>query len=176
MIKKISILIFVSVILVCGSISIKKLNYWERTISVLRVNSSAPFFDGRGRGFGESGRGERFEGRPRFGEGIQQGEVMNADSLRPRSDRRGQRFEGNGVNRSDSLRTGRADRGNNSAARGSFDGRIRDMDRPGGREGRGGSTISMRNVVYFLAVFAFFTAIAVCLDKAYCLIRRRKNI
>jgi hypothetical protein len=174
MIRKISILIFVSVILVCGYVSIKKLNYWERSISVFKVNSSALFFEGRGRGFGEPGDRERFEGRPGQRAGDQRGTQMPVDSLSPRLGGRGRGGEGRSIIRTDSLRSGRADRAGNPAVRRSFDGRMREIDGPGGRDGRGGRIISMRNVIYFLGVFAFFTVIVIYLEKIYWLVKRKR--
>jgi len=51
--------------------------------------------------------------------------------------------------------------------------------RPDAGRGRGefpvGNSISIRNVQWFLAVFAMFTVIAIYLDKAICLIRKRNK-
>jgi len=39
----------------------------------------------------------------------------------------------------------------------------------------GGKKINIRNVKWFLAVFASFTVIVIYIDKAICLIRKRKG-
>jgi hypothetical protein len=177
MVKKISILIIVTAILVTGYISLKKLNYWERTVLIFKLNSSGQSFEGRrGGGFGESDRREGFERRPGVGEGTHRDERMNiSDSARVRFEGRGQRFDRRGRSGADSLRTGRFERDTTFSARGSFDGRMRDSGRSDGRDFRGRNSINLNNVLYFLAVFAFFTVIAVYLEKVFCLITRKKN-
>jgi hypothetical protein len=39
----------------------------------------------------------------------------------------------------------------------------------------GGKKINLNNVLWFLAVFASFTVLAIYIDKAFCLIRKRKR-
>jgi hypothetical protein len=167
MVKKISIIILALGILTVGYFSAKKLNFWEKGIMIFKYNSSAQQFEGRG------GRGG-FEGRPQLGSNMQRGGRMNVpDSVRARFEARGQRPDRRQRPVSDSLSAGRMRQDPAFAGRGSFEGRTRDMEGPegrGGRDGRGGSTIALRNVMYFLGVFAFFTVIAIYLEKFYCLI------
>jgi len=58
--------------------------------------------------------------------------------------------------------------------RGPFEGGIRNSEGRGRGEFPGGKKINLRSVVWFLAVFASFTVVAIYLDKTYCLIRKRK--
>jgi hypothetical protein len=50
-----------------------------------------------------------------------------------------------------------------------------------GRQGRdhgeisGGKKVNLRNVLWFLAVFASFTVLSIYVDKAYCMVSRRKG-
>jgi hypothetical protein len=175
MVKKISILIIVAAVLVTGFISLKKLNYWERTVLIFKFKSSGQSFEGRGgRGLGGFESREGFERRPGAGEGTFRRDRMNIpDSMRVRIEGRGERFEGRMRNRPE--RPGSATRDTIFSGRGSFNGRVRDMDGPGGRDFRGRNSINLNNVIYFLAVFAFFTVIAIYLEKVFCMITRRKN-
>jgi hypothetical protein len=148
MIKRVSIIILVSVILITGYISMRKLNFWERSVAVFKMNSSGQLFGHRGGSSpGEFRDGPGTGRRPEFPDGRQRPDRMNIpDSLRTGNEGRGQRFE-----------------------------RIRNGNGYRGREGRGGSPVSLTNVLYFLAVFAFFTTLVIYLDKAICLIKLRKN-
>jgi hypothetical protein len=56
-----------------------------------------------------------------------------------------------------------------------FEGRMRGGEGRGRGEFQGGEKINLRNVVWFLAVFASFTIISIYIDKAYCLIKKRRN-
>jgi hypothetical protein len=176
MVKKISVIIIVTVVLVTGYISLKKLNYWERTVLIFKLNSSGQSFEGRGgRGMrGPEGR-EGFERRQGTGEGTHRGERMIApDSMRIRFEGGGQRFDRRVRNRPDSVFSGRMERRDTLySGRGSFNGRMRDSDGRGGRDFRGRKSINLNNVLYFLSVFAFFTVIVIYLEKAICLITRR---
>jgi hypothetical protein len=175
MVKKISILVIVAAVLITGFISLKRLNYWEKTVFIFKLNSSGQSFEGRGgRGPGGFDSREGFERRPGQGEGTFRRERMNIpDSIRVRTEDGGARFEGRLRNRPG--RQGVATRDTTYSGRGSFNGRMRDMDGPGGRDFRGRNSINLNNVIYFLAVFAFFTVITIYLEKIFCLITRRKN-
>ena len=59
--------------------------------------------------------------------------------------------------------------------RGSLGGGIRNGEGRGIGEFQGGKKVNIRNVKWFLAVFAAFTVIVIYIDKAFCLIRRRKG-
>jgi hypothetical protein len=151
MVKKISILLLVAVVLTTGYISLRKLNYWNRSVMIFKMNSSEQSFQGRGgrngRGFGEFEGREPGSRRPEFREGMQRPEGRNIpDSLR-------RRFEG----------------------RGQFEGRRQGGDRNEGRDFRRGKAVNLNLVIYYLAVFALFTLIMVYLEKGYRLIFRRKN-
>jgi hypothetical protein len=51
---------------------------------------------------------------------------------------------------------------------------IRNGEDRGRGEFQGGKKINIRNVKWFLAVFASFTVIAIYFDKAICFVRKRK--
>jgi hypothetical protein len=123
MVKKISILLLVAAILITGFISLKKLNYIDRSAMVFRVESSA---------FPNQARGERQTTGDRP---VRQG--FEERDVRPGFEGRGRNFSG----------FRRRDDGNETGS-------------------RGGKSISLMNVMYFLSVFAAFTVIAIYVDKA----------
>lgn len=174
MIKKISIVLLVSAILVAGYFSLRKLNYWDRTVMIFKYDSSVQSFEGRGR------RG--FEGReggirlPELREGLQRPAGRDIpDSLRGRFEGRGQRNFNRMRTGPDSLISSRMGRDTTFSARGDFGGRIRGQDGNEGRDFRRGKTINLNLVIYYLAVFALFTLIMVYLEKAYRMIFRKKS-
>lgn len=177
MVKKISILILVAVILTTGYLSFRKLNYWERSIMIFKLNSSQQSFQGRGgRGSGE------FEGRepggrvPEFREGMQRpGGRLMPDSLRRRSDGRGQRNFNRMRTGPDSLATDRPVRDTTFSARGDFGERMGRGDINRGRDFRRGKAVNLNLVIYYLAVFALFTLIIVYLEKGHRLIFKKNN-
>jgi hypothetical protein len=157
MVKKISILLLVAAILITGFISLKKLNYIDRSAMVFRVESSA---------FPNQARGERQATGDRP---ARQG--FEERGVRPGFEGRGRNFSERGSVRRDSLRSDRQipDRfGNDSISRirGSFDGGFRREDDGNERGSRSGKSINLSNVLYFLSVFAAFTVIAIYVDKA----------
>jgi len=168
MVKKISCLIISAAIITAGYFALGKLNYWERSVRIFSMNNTDQRFEGRGRGGFE--RPEGF--RERSGR-----QVMRElpDSIRARFEAEGRRPMIRDRNIPDSLRRQFRQDGVERIDRGSFEGRTRD----GGDRGRGGFSggkkINLMNVVWFLAVFASFTVITVYLDKAYCLIKKRRN-
>lgn len=176
MVKRISIIILVAVVLITGYISFRKLNYWDRSVMIFKMNSSEQSFQGRGgRGFGEfEGRGSG-AGRPGPREGIQRPEGRNMpDSLRRRPEGRGQRNPDRMRGGRDSLISSRITRDSAFSARGEFGGRIRDLDRNEGRDLRRGRAVNLSMVIYYLAVFALFTLVMIYIEKCYRLIFRKK--
>ena len=177
MVKRILVLIFVAVVIITGYISLRKLNYWDRSVMIFKIDSSEQSFQGRGgRGFGEFEAREAGAGRPEFREGMQRPGRMNMpDSLRRRPDgRRQQNFNRMG-NPTDSLTFRRTTRDTTFAARGDFGDRRRGGEMDRGRDFRRGSTVNLNLVVYYLAVFAFFTLLVVYVEKFYRLIFRKKT-
>jgi len=153
MVKKISFFILSVAILVMGIIAFSKLSYWDRSVRIFSFSSAAPFEGRMGRGPG----GGEFEGRERSGGR----ESRPIPGMRER-------------NIPDSLRQQFGTRDGGRMGRGPFEGGIRNGEGRGRGEFPEGKKINLRNVVWFLAVFTSFTVIAIYLDKAYCLIRKRK--
>lgn len=161
MVKKISYIVISVAILVTGYFAFSKLNYWERSVRIFKINNSDPSFEGRmGRGPG------RFE-RP----------VMRelSDRIRARFESGGERPMMRNRNIPDSLRQQFRRTDGEQIERRSFEGGIGRGDGRGRGEFPGGKRISLRNVVWFLAVFAAFAVISIYLDKVYCLIKKRRN-
>jgi hypothetical protein len=157
MVKKISILLISVVILITGFISLKKLNYIDRSIMVFKIDSST---------FPAEARGERQEGGARP---VRQG--FEGRSGRPAFEGKGRNFPERGSVKRDSMTSGRPIPGrfeNDSISiiRGAVDGGFRRHEEGNDRGGRGGKSISLINVLYFLSVFAAFTVIAIYVDKA----------
>ncbi|MCX6302687.1 MAG: hypothetical protein NTW82_10935 [Bacteroidia bacterium] len=74
----------------------------------------------------------------------------------------------------DSLRQQFGPQDGERMGRGHDEGGLRNVEDRGRAEFPGGKKINIRNVKWFLAVFALFTVLAIYIDKAYCLIRKRK--
>jgi hypothetical protein len=164
MVKKISFLLLASAILVTGYIAFKKLNYWERSARIFSMSNSDMRFEGRmKRGPGGTEGMGRFEMRE------------SSDSTRPRSQSGLRGPEGRDRNMPDSLRQQFRQNEGNRTGRVQFEGGIRNGDSHRRGEFQGGSKINLRNVLWFLAVFASFTVISVYLDKGYSLISKRKK-
>jgi hypothetical protein len=156
MVRKISFLILSVAILVSGVIAAGKLGYWDRSVRIFSLSSSTPFEGGKGgrqleRGeFGDRGN---FDRQRTAGEGPDRRETHELpDSIR-------QKFQP-------------PDRGRFEA--GSFNGGTRNGGGGEGGEFHGGKKLSLINVLWFLAVFASFTVIAIYADKGLGLLRRRK--
>jgi len=168
MVKKISFLILAAAILVTGVIGFRKLGFWDRSVRIFNYSSNTSFEGRMGRGQGGRGfeRGE-FE-RPLMRE--------LPDSIRARFEsREGRSGQGmRGRNIPDSLRQQLRPQDGERTGRGSFEGGIRTGEGRGRGEFPDGKKINIRNVQWFLAVFAAFAVIAIYIDKAACLIRSRK--
>lgn len=157
MVKKISFLILSLAIVVIGVIAFSKLSYWERSVRIFGYSSEASF-DGRiGRGSGE--RGENGE-RGRFDRQGRPGEEFGRPEVRQMPDSLRQQFrQGNGER----------------MERGRIEGGIRNGEGHGRGEFSGGKKINLRNVQWFLAVFALFTVAALYIDKGIKLARKRNG-
>jgi hypothetical protein len=146
MVKKISFLILSAAILVIGVIAFSKLSYWDRSMRIFTFSQNIPSEGRMGRDRG----GREFEGRERPGGR----EVFVRPEMRELPDSIRARFE---------AREGRPGQG------------VRNGEGRGRGEFPGSKKINIRNVKWFLAVFASFTIIVIYIDKAICLIRRRKG-
>jgi hypothetical protein len=172
MVKKISFSILALAILAAGIYAFTRTNYWERSTRIFSYDSAASFNGRGGRGQGGfDGRripGERRDfNRPDFNQ--------LPDSVRARFEAGPGRPGSDRGNVPDSLRRQSGDRNRLEGSRPPFEGGFRDGNGRGRGEFPGGNSISLRNVQWFLAVFAMFTVIAIYLDKAICLIRKRNK-
>ena len=175
MVKKISLIILSLAIVATGIIGAIKLNYWQRSVSIFKVNSYE-------QQFGRGGRGPGMEGFGR-GEGMRDGMRRELpDSIR-------QRFAGEG--RSDSLyrrgrgmgdqqmrrdESGRGYREEGMArGEGGLERGTRSQGHRGGEDFRGGKKINLDTVGWFLAVFASLVVIVIYIEKAIKLIRKKKK-
>jgi hypothetical protein len=178
MVKRISIILLVSAILITGYISFRKLNYWERSVMIFKYDFSAQSFGGRGgRGFREF---EGFPGenrRPELREGTERPGVTGIpDSLRRRIDGRGQRNFNRIRPGSDSLSVSRIGRDQGFTGRGNIAGNFRGRDGNTGRDFRRGKAVNLNMVIYYLGVFALFTVIMVYIEKGYNLLIKKKKL
>lgn len=186
MVRKISFSLLALAILVTGVIAFRKLNYWESSVWIFKMNSGQmnEGRSGHGQGFGR-GRGEfRDERRPERAEGIEGRQRSGGrfevspiselpDSIRERSAERGPGMRDR--NFDDSLRLElppdfreQNDRFPSDTGFPSFDGR-------GRGDFRGEKKINLGNVLWYLAAFASFTVTAIYMDKFLRLFRKSKK-
>ena len=176
MARKISFLILSVAILVTGITGFKKLSYWDRSVRIFSVdaNGSSEGRTGRGR----DGRGfQSIEGHGGR-EGFVRPEMRDLpDSIRAR-------FEAGEVRRSpgtrdrnipDSIRQQSGPGNIDQRIRGTYEGGVRSGESRGRDEFPGAKKVNLRNVKWFLAVFASLTVLVIYIDKAFGLIRRRKE-
>jgi hypothetical protein len=161
MVKKISYIVISVAILVTGYFAFSKLNYWERSVRIFKINNSDQPVEGR------MGRGPRGFERPAMRE--------LPDSIQSRFESGGERPMMRNRNIPDSLRQPFRRTDGERVERGSFEGGIGRGDGRGRGDFPGGKRINLRNVAWFLGVFAAFAVISIYLDKMYCLIRKRRN-
>ncbi len=165
MAKKISFLILSVSILVIGVIAFSKLRYWDRSATIFSFRSDTPFEGRMGRSSGGREEFARFE--------------MHElpDSIKVRFEAREYR-PGSGMRERiipDSLRQQSGLRNGERMERGHIEGGMRNGEGRGRGEFLGGKKINLRNVKWFLAIFALFTITVIYIDKAICLIRKRKG-
>jgi hypothetical protein len=169
MVKKISYIIIAAAILVTGYYALGKLNYWQRSVWIFKMNNSEQGFEGRG----DREHGEFF-GRPAQ-ENLQgferRGGRQISDSARRQFEARGGRPDMRRRNVPDSLRRQQFP-GNEGGQTGTppSERRFRDGEGRGRGDFRSGNKIYLKNVYWFLAAFAAFTVIMIYLDRAYCMI------
>jgi len=173
MVKKISLIILSAAILVIGYIAFSKLNYWERSTRIFSINNMDQSFEGRmGRGPGGfEGRGNS-QGRVRFERPV----IRDLpDSIRTGFGGDRERPVMRDRNTTDSLRQ-QFRRTDGERIQGvPSEGSMRNGEGRGRGDFSGGRKINLRNVLWFLPVFASFAVIVIYLDKAYCLIIRRNK-
>jgi len=160
MVKRISIIILSIAIISTGAFAFHKLNYWEKSVSIFSYKTANRHFEARGeRGSGRSGDRGDYGRIPEFRERMDLREGSRPPGERSLPDSTEQQYRG-----SDREREGRT--------------RLEAGGRDRGGHGRGGYSrgkkIRLRNVLWFLAVFALFTAISIYFDKAHIKIRKKK--
>lgn len=186
MVKKAVFLIISAAILIYGYLAFERLNYWERSIRIFKVDTDQPFNGRIGRGGSEARSVERRDTRPDFrnipdsvrqryesreGRGIERPEMRDLpDSLRRRLEKGRGRQGVQGREIPDSLRR---EFRNFDGERSRFEGGIRGSSDHGRGDIRG-QKINLRNVWWFTAVFAAFTVIVIYIDKLFQL-RRKTN-
>jgi len=196
MVRKISFTILSLAILATGIIAFRKLNYWESSVWIFKLNPTQHNEGGigqdivqgqdRGQGQGkgreilrEERRAERtedFERHQRSGERFDRPSIRELpDSIREKFAGRG---KGSGIgdrNFPDSLRWEFASDPGEQSENIPSDAGFRTRDGRGRGEFRGGKNINLKNVLWYLAVFASFTVVAIYIDKGLRLIRRGKK-
>lgn len=186
MVKNALFLFFSAAILVCGYSGFNKLNYWERSVRIVKLNSEEPFDRRIGHGGFEAGS-ERRDARPDFrnlpdsmrqrpgsreGRSFERPQARNLpDSVRRRFEagREGQSTRGREI--PDSLRR---EFRNIDGEPSRFEAGIRSSGR-GGRGDSRGQKINLDNIWWFTAVFASFTVIMIYVDKLILLSRKRNR-
>jgi hypothetical protein len=164
MVRKISFLVLSVSILVIGVTAFSKLGYWDRSVRIFSFSSDASVSGRMDRGHGERGGFARPDSR------------ILPDSIRARY---GERQENPGAlkrnrNIPDSLGLKPELRDKDQAETGINNIGIKDGQGHRGGEFRGGKKINLKNVLWFLAVFASFTVVTRYADKGISLIRKRK--
>jgi hypothetical protein len=157
MIRNISFLVLSIAIVVAGYIGVSKLQYLERSVRIFNVRSTVRHFDSRmGRGLEGLNRHGRIEIPYGAGSEFEDNRIQPGLSERNRPDSLQHRFRRSESDRVEVALTGR---------------RFDNGDRHGRDGFRNGKKINLGNVIWFLAVFASFTVIAIYLEKIICLIR-----
>lgn len=169
MFRKISYTIAAFAIVTAGCIGFSKLNYWERSVWILKSGSRTESFEGRGNGRG------RFENR------LPQNRPSREGRVSPGREENFRRKEGISVDGPGSVNRQRPDsiRREFRAGDERFFGEVRgrgmhgfEGERRGGFDG--GKKIRLGGVLWFLAVFAGFTVLTLYADKAVSLLKRRR--
>jgi len=188
MVRKISFAIIAMAILITGVIAFRKLNYWESSVWIFKLNSGRLNEGGIGHGQVDvtDHGGFRDERKPEIAGGVEG------------QQRTGERFEGSPMMElPDSIPEKFADRGGGPGMRDrNFpeslrlelppdfrersdifppDTVFRFSDGRGSGDSRSEKKINLRNVLWYLAAFASFTIVAIYSDKALKLIRKRKK-
>ena len=190
MVRKISFAIIAMAILITGVIAFRKLNYWESSVWIFKLNPGRLNEGGirhvqvdvtdRG-GFRDERSPERaggVEGQQRPGERSEGSPMMELpDSIREKFEDRGREPGMRDRNFPDSLRrelpSDFRERRNRFPPYTVF----RSRDELGSGDFRGEKKINLRNVLWYLAAFASFTIVVIYADKALKLIRKRnKNL
>lgn len=181
-------MIFSAAILVWGYLAFNRLNFWERSVRIFKMETDQPFYGRQGRGGFEDGDGDRRTTRPDF--------RSMPDSVRQRfASREGRRPEGSAMREMpDSIRNrfeaGRGQQGlrqreipdslrrdyrSFNGERSGVEAAVRG-DSGHGRGGFAGKKINLGNVWWFTAVFASFTIIVIYIDRLLVVLRKRKRI
>lgn len=149
MVKKIATIIISVLVFVIGMVALNRLNYWERSIWILKMNDQQTF---ERKGFDR--------GRPNF-------EARNNRERPARFEHPDTQILPDSVNqRAENFRRDRE----NSIRERNFD-----RDRHGRGNSRRGKNVQLGNVSWFLAASAFFTVITIYIDKGICNLRHKRK-
>ncbi len=147
MVRKISSAILSLAIIVTGITAFRKLNYWESSVWIFKLNPPQQHEEGITRGRGQ--------GQTRI--------VINDQSRKiSRGEKRTERIKGRGRQQRQSEKILP-----DSGFRATSEDRKRGF--------RGEQKINLGNVIWYLAVFASFTVAAIYMDKLFHLLRKSKK-
>jgi len=176
MARKISFLILSAVILVTGITGFKKLGYWDRSVRIFSFEANGSFE-------GRTGRGREVRGfQSMEGRGGREGFIR--PEIRELPDSIRARFEAGETRRSpgtrdhnipESMRQQSGPGNSDQRIRGTYEGGVRSGESHERGEFTGAKKVNLRNVKWFLAVFASLTVVVIYTDKAFGSIRKRKE-
>lgn len=147
MVRKISFALLALAILITGVIAFRKLNYWESSVWIFKLNPPQQYEEGIGRDRGQRQQRIRINDRSR---------KISRDERRTEKIKGIGRQQGNGerITQDSNFRTSDTDRR---------------------KDFRGEQKINLGNVLWYLAAFASFTVAAIYIDKCLRLIRKNKK-
>ena len=166
MVKKISTIILALGILVSGYFAQRKLNFWEKSIAIFKLNTEEQL-SGRGMGRDHGGFAVRENFRQGQGRGMGEGRVV-PDSIRMRFEDRGEVRGMRGRNLPDSLLR-------NMENRRFPGGRMRQGEGFGPGESGIIKKVNLRNIQWHMAIFASLTVIVIYIDKGVRYLKERSN-
>ena len=167
MVKKIILIVLSLAIVTTGVVGFSKLNYWQRSISIFKYDSSAQQSGRGGRGFGMEGMRHPEETRERMAREL-------PDSIRQRFEREGRPLIREGRERPDTLFRRRGGEVRSFSGNGGFEGGMRRGDERGRGDHGNGKKINLATAGWFLAVFASLVVIVIYIEKGVKLIKKKK--
>jgi len=167
MVKKITLIVLSLAIVTTGVVGFSKLNYWQRSISIFKYDSSAQQSGRGGRGYGMEGMRHPEGTRERMAREL-------PDSIRQRFEREGRPLMREGRERPDTLFRGRGGDVRSFSGNGGFEGGMRRGEGRGGRGREEVDKVNLGTAGWFLAVFASLVVIVFYIEKGVKLIKKKK--